>query len=89
MSFIRIQADDERVTFCNGLVLHRLQCLPGFGDWINSIMEFGRSLHRMELDISSLACMLSLVMITRKYKTHDISAQSLFETQDIKYAKFI
>ena len=62
----RIQADDERVIFCNGLVLHRLQCLSGFGEWIHSIMEFGRGLHRMELDISSLACMESLVMVTRK-----------------------
>ncbi len=67
--FLRTQADDERVIFCNSLVLHRLQCLPGFGEWINSIMQFGRSLHRIELDISALACMLALVMVTREY-TH-------------------
>lgn len=66
-SLFRItQSDIDKITFCTGLVLHRLQCLRSFGDWINSIIEFGLSLHRMELDLSSLACMAALTMITRK-----------------------
>ncbi|XP_064646082.1 nuclear receptor subfamily 4 group A member 2-like isoform X3 [Lineus longissimus] len=61
------QSDIDKITFCTGLVLHRLQCLRSFGDWINSIIEFGLSLHRMELDLSSLACMAALTMITQRH----------------------
>ena len=64
----RVQPNDDRIIFCTGEVLHKLQCVPGFGDWISSIVEFGLSLHRMTLDISSLACMSALAMITRKYQ---------------------
>jgi len=52
--------------FDNGVVLHREQCTQLFGDWINSIVDFGLSLHRLTVDISSLACMEALTMVTRK-----------------------
>ncbi len=44
-----------------------MQCVPGWGDWIKSIHEFGKSLHRMTLDISSLSCMAALTMVTCEY----------------------
>lgn len=65
----RIQANDEeeKIVFDNGVVLHKHQCYQMFGDWINSIVDFGLSMHRMTLDISSLACMAALSMVTCKY----------------------
>ncbi|GFN83009.1 nuclear receptor subfamily 4 group a member 2 [Plakobranchus ocellatus] len=63
----RVQPNDEKIIFENGQVFHRLQCMSTFGDWINSIVDFGLSLHRMALDISSLACMSALAMITMRH----------------------
>ncbi|CAH1788403.1 unnamed protein product [Owenia fusiformis] len=63
----RVQPNDDRIVFCNGQVLHRHQCLKTFGDWINSIFEFGLNLHRMPLDISSLSCMAALTMVTQRH----------------------
>lgn len=53
----------EKLIFCNGAVLHKMQCVRGFGDWIDSILEFSHSLHRMKLDISSFSCLTALVII--------------------------
>lgn len=44
-------------------MLHKTQCVPGFGDWIDSILEFSQALHRMKLDVSSFACLTALVII--------------------------
>ncbi|KAK6166599.1 hypothetical protein SNE40_023252 [Patella caerulea] len=63
----RVQTNDDNIVFDNGLVLHRLQCLGIFGDWVNSIVEFGLSLHRMALDLSSHACMSALAMVTLRH----------------------
>lgn len=54
----------EKLIFCNGTVLHRIQCVRSFGDWIDSILEFSQALHRMRLDVSSFSCLTALVMIT-------------------------
>ena len=72
LSYCRMAPNDDRVTFCTGEVLHRLQCLASFGDWINSIVNFGMSLHRMDLDISSLSCMSALTLVTREYTIHHL-----------------
>ena len=60
----RSNPEKNKLIFCNGLVLHRLQCVSTFGDWINSIMDFSQSLHRMNLDVSLFACLAALVIIT-------------------------
>lgn len=54
----------NKLIFCNGVVLHRLQCVRSFGDWIDSIMDFSQSLHRMNLDVSMFSCLAALVIIT-------------------------
>lgn len=60
----RAQFDDAKITFCNGIVLHRVQCQRAFGDWLNAIMEFSRSLHMLEIDISAFACLCALTLVT-------------------------
>ncbi|XP_068172077.1 probable nuclear hormone receptor HR38 isoform X2 [Antennarius striatus] len=57
----------NKLIFCNGIVLHRLQCVNSFGDWIDSIMDFSQSLHRMNLDISLFACLSALVIVTDRH----------------------
>ncbi|XP_060898739.1 probable nuclear hormone receptor HR38 [Labrus mixtus] len=57
----------DKLIFCNGLVLHRLQCVRSFGDWIDSIMDFSQNLHRMNLDVSLFACLSALVIITDRH----------------------
>ncbi|XP_012680395.1 nuclear receptor subfamily 4 group A member 1 isoform X2 [Clupea harengus] len=63
----RSNPEKDKLIFCNGVVLHRLQCVRGFGDWIDSIMEFSQSLHRMNLDVSSFSCLAALVIITDRH----------------------
>ncbi|KAM9750986.1 nuclear receptor subfamily 4immunitygroup A member 1 [Menidia menidia] len=57
----------EKLIFCNGAVLHKTQCVRGFGDWIDSILEFSQSLHCMKLDVSSFSCLTALVIITDRH----------------------
>ncbi|XP_077369515.1 putative nuclear hormone receptor HR38 [Festucalex cinctus] len=63
----RSNPETNKLVFCNGQVLHKSQCVKGFGDWIDSILEFSRSLHRMKLDISSFSCLTALVIITERH----------------------
>lgn len=55
---------DGKLIFCNGVVLHRLQCVRGFGEWIDSIIDFSSNLHSMSIDISAFACISALAMVT-------------------------
>lgn len=63
----RSNPEADELIFCNGVVLHRMQCLRGFGDWIDSILEFSHNLHRMNLDIASFSCLATLVIITGEF----------------------
>ncbi|KAH8400449.1 hypothetical protein KR222_000010, partial [Zaprionus bogoriensis] len=63
----RARSDDTKMIFCNGTVLHRSQCQRSFGDWLNGIMEFSRSLHNLEIDISAFACLCALTLITERH----------------------
>lgn len=69
----RARSDDTKMIFCNGTVLHRSQCQRSFGDWLNGIMEFSRSLHNLEIDISAFACLCALTLITGKIEEVTIS----------------
>ncbi|KAM9860061.1 putative nuclear hormone receptor HR38 [Aulostomus maculatus] len=63
----RSNPEKNKLIFCNGMVLHRMQCVRSFGDWIDSIMDFSQSLHRMNLDVSLFACLAALVIITDRH----------------------
>ncbi|XP_070186640.1 probable nuclear hormone receptor HR38 [Littorina saxatilis] len=77
----RIQPCDDKVVFDNGQVYHRLQCMRMLGDWVNSIVEFGLSLHRMTIDISSVSCMAALALVTLR---HGLKEQSKMEELQMK-----
>lgn len=81
----RSNPEKNKLIFCNGVVLHRLQCIHSFGDWIDSIMDFSQNLHRMNLDISLFACLAALVIITGEslcllFITVNLIAFELFRT---------
>ncbi|XP_043939744.1 nuclear receptor subfamily 4 group A member 1-like [Protopterus annectens] len=59
--------EEDKLIFCNGLVLHRLQCFGGFGEWIDSIVQFSQNLHRMNIDVPSFACLAALVVVTERH----------------------
>ncbi|XP_038579594.1 nuclear receptor subfamily 4 group A member 1 [Micropterus salmoides] len=63
----RSSPDIDKLIFCNGAVLHKSQCVRGFGNWIDSILEFSQTLHRMKLDVSSFSCLTALVIITDRH----------------------
>ncbi|KAM9759073.1 putative nuclear hormone receptor HR38 isoform 1-T4 [Menidia menidia] len=63
----RSNPEKNKLIFCNGVVLHRQQCTRSFGGWIDSIMDFSQSLHRMNLDVSLFACLAALVIITDRH----------------------
>lgn len=77
----RVQPCDDKIIFDNGQVYHRLQCLRMLGDWVNSIVEFGVSLHRMTLDISSVSCMAALALVTLR---HGLKEQHKMEELQMK-----
>ncbi|XP_078394838.1 nuclear receptor subfamily 4 group A member 3 isoform X1 [Cetorhinus maximus] len=58
---------EDKFVFCNGLVLHRLQCLRGFGEWLDTIKEFSTNLQSLNFDVSAFACLAALVMITDRH----------------------
>lgn len=59
--------EEGKLVFCNGVVLHRMQCVRGFGEWIDSIIEFSHSLQRMNIDVPSFSCLSALVIITDRH----------------------
>ncbi|XP_028849604.1 nuclear receptor subfamily 4 group A member 1-like isoform X1 [Denticeps clupeoides] len=63
----RSNPETGKLILCNGLVLHRQQCGQGFGNWIDSVMDFSESLHRMGIDVSAFACFSALVIITDRH----------------------
>ncbi|XP_053338832.1 nuclear receptor subfamily 4 group A member 1 isoform X2 [Clarias gariepinus] len=63
----RSQPKTDKLIFCNGVVLHRTQCVRGFGEWIDSIMEFSQSLHRLNLDVASFCCLATLVIMADRH----------------------
>uniref|UniRef100_A0A8C5MFL2 Nuclear receptor subfamily 4 group A member 2 n=1 Tax=Leptobrachium leishanense TaxID=445787 RepID=A0A8C5MFL2_9ANUR len=63
----RSKPEEGKLIFCNGVVLHRLQCVRGFGVWIDSIIAFSHSLHRMNIDVSAFSCLFALVIITDRH----------------------
>jgi len=64
------------LTFCNGTVLHREQCRPVFGDWFDAIVEFSVALHNIDLDLSAMACLEALTLITGKVTNSQESNES-------------
>ncbi|TRY84589.1 hypothetical protein DNTS_001327 [Danionella cerebrum] len=57
---------DEKFVFCTGLVLHRLQCLRGFGEWLDSIQDFSTHLQELNLDMPAVSCLCALVLLTEQ-----------------------
>ncbi|XP_059363888.1 probable nuclear hormone receptor HR38 isoform X2 [Carassius carassius] len=57
---------DEKFVFCTGLVLHRLQCLRGFGEWLDSIRDFSTHLQSLNLDMPAFSCLCALVLLTEQ-----------------------
>ncbi|XP_066547049.1 nuclear receptor subfamily 4 group A member 3 isoform X2 [Amia ocellicauda] len=55
---------EDKFVFCHGLVLHRFQCLRGFGEWLDSIKVFSSELQSLNLDLSAFACLAALVLLT-------------------------
>lgn len=64
--FLRSMLSEDKLVFCNGLVLHRFQCLRGFGEWLDSIRDFSTHLQSLNLDGSAFACLAALVLLTGK-----------------------
>ncbi|XP_030747965.1 probable nuclear hormone receptor HR38 [Sitophilus oryzae] len=63
----RTHPNDNKLTFCNGVVLEIQQCQRSFGEWLHSILEFCAGLHAMEIDISAFACLCALTLITERH----------------------
>ncbi|KAM9308036.1 nuclear receptor subfamily 4 group A member 3 [Gastrophryne carolinensis] len=64
---IRSNIVADEFVFCNGLVLHRLQCLRGFGEWLDSIRKFSLHLQSLNFDVSTLACLSALCLVTERH----------------------
>ncbi|KAH0627115.1 hypothetical protein JD844_002527, partial [Phrynosoma platyrhinos] len=85
---IRSDTAEDKFVFCNGLVLHRLQCLRGFGEWLDSIKDFSLNLQSHNLDIPALACLSALSMITERHglkepkKVHELCNKIMSSLKD-------
>ncbi|KAM6893434.1 nuclear receptor subfamily 4 group A member 2-like [Xenentodon cancila] len=63
----RSSPEEGKLVFCDGSVWHRLQCLRGFGEWIDSIVEFSANLQRMNLDVATFSCICTLALVTERH----------------------
>ncbi|XP_055017171.1 LOW QUALITY PROTEIN: nuclear receptor subfamily 4 group A member 1-like [Boleophthalmus pectinirostris] len=77
----RSEPEQQKLVFCSGMVLHRLQCVRSFGDWIDSILDFSQSLHRMNLDVSMFSCLCALVIITDRHGLKEPKRVEDFQSQ--------
>uniref|UniRef100_A0A8C1IYA7 Nuclear receptor subfamily 4 group A member 2 n=1 Tax=Cyprinus carpio TaxID=7962 RepID=A0A8C1IYA7_CYPCA len=68
---------DEKFVFCTGLVLHRLQCLRGFGEWLDSIRDFSTHLQSLNLDMPAFSCLCALVLLTGNTQPLKYTVKSL------------
>ncbi|KAI5613723.1 nuclear receptor subfamily 4 group A member 2, partial [Silurus asotus] len=74
---------EDKLIFCSGVVLHRLQCVRAFGEWIDSIAEFSSSLQSMRVDVPTFSCMAALTIITERHglkepkKTEELQSKIL------------
>ncbi|KAK6490553.1 nuclear receptor subfamily 4 group A member 3-like isoform X1 [Huso huso] len=57
---------EDKFVFCNGRVLHRSQCLRGFGEWLDSVKDFTSNFQSLNLDISAFACLSALIILTEQ-----------------------
>uniref|UniRef100_A0A4W5QEJ4 Nuclear receptor subfamily 4, group A, member 3 n=1 Tax=Hucho hucho TaxID=62062 RepID=A0A4W5QEJ4_9TELE len=57
---------EDKLVFCNGLVLSRFQCLRGFGEWLDSIRDFSSHIQSLNLDTSAFSCLAALVLLTEQ-----------------------
>ncbi|XP_068092591.1 nuclear receptor subfamily 4 group A member 3 [Hyperolius riggenbachi] len=64
---IRSNIAADEFVFCNGVVLHRLQCLRGFGEWLDSIRHFSSCLQSLNLDVSIVACLSAMCLVTERH----------------------
>ncbi|XP_023660910.1 nuclear receptor subfamily 4immunitygroup A member 1 [Paramormyrops kingsleyae] len=79
--------EKDKLIFCNGVVLHRMQCVRGFGDWIDSIIDFSQSLHRMNLDVASFSCLAALVIIIDRHGLKEPKRVEEFQSRLISCLK--
>ncbi|CAB3250081.1 unnamed protein product [Arctia plantaginis] len=63
----RTRPEDTKLTFCNGVVLDKRQCQRSFGDWLHAVLDFSNTLHSMDIDISTFACLCALTLITERH----------------------
>ncbi|XP_019897797.1 nuclear receptor subfamily 4 group A member 2 isoform X2 [Esox lucius] len=63
----RSNPEEGKLIFSNGLVLHRLQCRRGFGEWIDTIVEFSANLQSMNIDVATFSCMCALATVTERH----------------------
>ncbi|XP_047663565.1 nuclear receptor subfamily 4 group A member 1 isoform X1 [Tachysurus fulvidraco] len=83
----RSNPETDKLIFCNGVVLHRTQCVRGFGDWIDSIIEFSQGLQRLNLDLASFCCLATLVIITDRHGLKESKRVEDFQTHLIACLK--
>lgn len=82
---LRSMLSEDKLVFCNGLVLHRFQCLRGFGEWLDSIRDFSTHLQSLNLDASAFACLAALVLLTgKKHKPMTLDFKSQNHHQEKK-----
>lgn len=72
----RTRPEDTKLTFCNGMVLDKRQCHRSFGEWLHAVLDFSNTLHAMDIDISTFACLCALTLITGNF--HNLYCMSVF-----------
>ncbi|XP_061788360.1 nuclear receptor subfamily 4 group A member 2-like [Nerophis lumbriciformis] len=63
----RSNPGEGKLVFCDGSVWDRLHCVRGFGEWIDSIVEFSTNLQRMNLDVPTFSCICALALVTERH----------------------
>lgn len=81
----RTRPEDTKLTFCNGLVLDKRQCQRSFGDWLHAVLDFSNTLHSMDIDISTFACLCALTLVTGANTFNYLCIITSINTINLKY----
>lgn len=85
----RTNPDDTKLVFCNGIVLALEQCQRSFGDWLHGILEFCKTLHCLEVDISAFACLCALTLVTGQLHLAGIQSCFCFHLPKYSHINYI
>ena len=70
VAYRMMHSNHTEITLCNSVVLHRSQAQRGFGEWLDAISRFSKSLEQLDIDETTLAYLSALFILAGELTLH-------------------